>query len=42
MTETGQKSGLAALRHHPLIGYFALVYGISWGGILIVLNSIVA
>jgi hypothetical protein len=26
------------LRHHPLLGYFALAYGIRWGGILIVLN----
>lgn len=25
------------LRRHPLIGYFALAYGISWGGILILL-----
>ena len=24
---------------HPLIGYFALAYGISWGGIVIVLGS---
>lgn len=27
------------LRRHPLIGYFALTYGISWGGILIVLSA---
>jgi membrane protease YdiL (CAAX protease family) len=25
------------LRRHPLLGYFAAAYGISWGGILIVL-----
>jgi hypothetical protein len=25
------------LRRHPLFGYFALTFGISWGGILIVL-----
>ena len=24
---------------HPLLGYFALTYGISWGGILIVLGA---
>ena len=27
------------LRCHPLLGYFALTYGISWGGILVVLGS---
>jgi membrane protease YdiL (CAAX protease family) len=27
------------LRRHPLIGYFALTYAISWGGILIVLSA---
>ena len=27
------------LRRHPLLGYFALTYGISWGGILVVLGS---
>ncbi len=27
------------LRRHPLIGYFALAYGISCGGILIVLSA---
>lgn len=27
------------LRRHPLIGYFALAYGISWGGILIILSA---
>lgn len=25
------------LRRHPLIGYFALAFGISWGGILVVM-----
>ena len=24
---------------HPLLGYFALTYGISWGGILVVLGA---
>ena len=27
------------LRRHPLLGYFALTYGISWGGILVILAS---
>jgi membrane protease YdiL (CAAX protease family) len=27
------------LGRHPLIGYFALAYGISWGGIVIVLGT---
>jgi hypothetical protein len=27
------------LRRHPLLGHFALAYGISWGGILIALNQ---
>lgn len=27
------------LRRHPLLGYFALTFGISWGGILIVLMA---
>jgi membrane protease YdiL (CAAX protease family) len=27
------------LRRHPLLGYFALTYVISWGGILVVLGS---
>lgn len=27
------------LRRHPLLGYFALCFGISWGGILIVLAA---
>ena len=27
------------LRRHPSLGYFALVYGVSWGGVLIVLSS---
>ena len=25
------------LRRHPLLGYFALAYGVSWGGIFVVL-----
>jgi hypothetical protein len=29
----------ASLRRHPLIGYFALAYGVSWGGILIALSA---
>ena len=24
---------------HPLVGYFALTYGISWGGIVVVLGA---
>ena len=27
------------LRHHPLLAYCAAVYGISWGGILIVVSA---
>lgn len=27
---------LAALRRHPLVSYFALAYGITWGGIILV------
>ncbi|MEO7255342.1 MAG: CPBP family intramembrane glutamic endopeptidase [Casimicrobium sp.] len=27
------------VRHHPLLGYFALTFGISWGGILVVLAT---
>jgi hypothetical protein len=27
------------VRRHPLSSYFALVFGISWGGILIVLGA---
>jgi len=26
-------------RRHPLLGYIALAYGISWGGILVVLGA---
>ncbi len=27
------------LRRHPLLGYFALTYGVSWGGIFVVLGA---
>ena len=27
------------LQRHPLLGYFALAYGISWGGILMILGT---
>jgi hypothetical protein len=27
------------LRRHPLLGYFALCFGISWGGILLILAA---
>ena len=29
----------AWLRRHPLTGCFALMYGISWGGILIIVGA---
>jgi len=30
---------LTRLRRHPLLEYFALTYGVSWGGILVVLGA---
>ena len=30
---------LHPIRRHPLLGYFALTYGISWGGIFVVLGA---
>ncbi len=30
---------VAWLRRYPLLGYFALTYGISWSGIVMVLSA---
>ena len=31
-------NGILWFRRHPLLGYFTQTYGISWGGILVVLG----
>jgi hypothetical protein len=40
LTRAGRTATLAAwLRRHPLRGYFATAYGISWGGIPLILST---